>query len=149
MPHWRTDDIALLVELVRAHAARDEVPAALLEGARAAFTWRTVDAELAELSYDSLFDAALAVRSDDQDVRALAFSGSAATVELELDGGDVLGQVLPPGPAEVVVQTPDATHDLTASAGGFFSAPGPAGRPFRLWFRPVGGGWVVTDWTRA
>jgi hypothetical protein len=133
----------------------------VVSAAVAAFAWRTVDAELAELAYDSAVDAGLALRSSAGDgVRALSFTAGEATVELELADGEVLGQLLPPGPAEVVLQRLDeagrpgeapggAECALRASDAGFFAAPVPGGRAFRLWCRRPGGGWLVTDWTRC
>ena len=47
-----TDD-DLLDLLGRAIDAADPVPDRVLDGARAAFTWRTIDTELAELVFDS------------------------------------------------------------------------------------------------
>jgi hypothetical protein len=146
---WPTDDVALLRELARAHGPRLEVPGRVVDAAVAAFTWRTIDAELAELDYDSLLDETLAVRSGEADpTRALSFRTGGSTLEVELAGQDLLGQLLPPGPVEVVLQTPDGDCPLRTNAAGFFTAPTPAGRPFRLWCRPAGGGWFVTDWLR-
>ena len=47
------DDDALLAALRRIPRHADPVPGPVLEAARGSFTWRTIDAELAELAYDS------------------------------------------------------------------------------------------------
>ena len=62
--------------------------------ARAAFTWRTVDAELAELLHDSALDAGAAVRSGSDGPRMLSFRRAAVTLEVEIDGDAVLGEVI-------------------------------------------------------
>lgn len=100
--------------------------------AQAAFTWRTVDAELAELLHDSALDAGAAVRSGEEGPRALAFGRDGLTLEVEVDGDDVLGEVIAEatadGPASVTLQRPDAVDVVvTADAAGFFrfSAVGP------------------------
>ena len=54
-----------LLELVgRALRAADPVPERVIEGARAAWTWRTIDEELAELVFDSAAELT-GVRSED------------------------------------------------------------------------------------
>src|SRR5216684_8898574 len=50
------DDTELEEELRRAAARFDPVPGELLRAAASVFTWRTIDAELAELVFDSLVD---------------------------------------------------------------------------------------------
>ena len=52
---WTDDE--LLAELRAAIAEADLVTDRQREAARAAFTWRTVDAELAELLHDSALEA--------------------------------------------------------------------------------------------
>ena len=50
-------DDELEAELRRLAADREPVPAELVQAALDAFGWRDIDAELAELVYDSLVDA--------------------------------------------------------------------------------------------
>lgn len=77
----------------------DPVPSHVSELARAAFTLRRLDEELAELIEDS--DVALAgVRSAVSDVRLLSFQAREVVVEVQLSGGGpvlLLGQVAGPG----------------------------------------------------
>ena len=70
----RPDDDVLLDELRALVADDDPVPERVLAAARGSFTWRTIDAELAALVYDSALDAErlTAVRSADT-VRLLTF----------------------------------------------------------------------------
>jgi len=50
-PEWN-DDEKLIEALREAFASADDVPAAFVEAGKAAFAWRTIDAELAALTYD-------------------------------------------------------------------------------------------------
>src|SRR5215204_6307751 len=83
----------------------DPVPAALVGAARASFTWRTIDAELAELTSDSALDAA-AVRST-RAPRLLTFTAGETTLVVQvapLAAGQeterrLLGQLVAPRPA--------------------------------------------------
>ena len=50
------EDAQLLDELRRAASRFDPPPPAVVEAARSSFTWRTIDAELAALVFDSGVD---------------------------------------------------------------------------------------------
>ena len=63
---WWVDDDELLGEL---HRAFEPVPASFIEAGKMAFTWRSIDAELAALTYDSSRD--LAGAAMDFHVRAI------------------------------------------------------------------------------
>ena len=83
----------------------DPVPEFLLDAARATFSWRTIDAELAELTNDSLLEGA-AVRAA-RVPRLLTFTSDVATLVVEVAehvrgagiGRRLLGQILSPRPA--------------------------------------------------
>jgi hypothetical protein len=109
----RADD-ALLAELGEVLRA-DGPTADVIAAAKELFTWRTVDAELAALTFDSLLDDdPAAVRATAAAPRLLTFEAAGVTVELEveLDVGAasgasrrLVGQVVPPrsGRVELVV----------------------------------------------
>lgn len=138
-----------LFDLDRVLARLDPVPPQLLEEARRAFCWRTVDAELAELSFDSLVDrdAALAVRAGtdlDLEPRMLGFGavvdGEDLSIELEVTaaGGAscLVGQLWPAGADLADVQT-GAGETATVpidELGRFVVEPVPQG-PVRLRIR--------------
>ncbi|KAA1424048.1 hypothetical protein [Nocardioides antri] len=121
----RNDD-ELMAELAAAVAEEAEVSDRRRAAARAAFTWRTVDAELAELLHDSALDAGAAVRSGGDAPRMLSFRRAAVTLEVEVDGDVVLGEVIDEhtddsGPATVTLQRPDSEdRTVEADASGFF-----------------------------
>ena len=133
-------------ELREAAELFDPVPAQLKRAAIAAYTWRTIDAELAELVFDSL-DQPLAVRSSDQP-RLLTFRSEELVVEVELDGGNLVGRVSSP-PVEVIVQHGGGEVAISADQLGRFAVRGLGQGPLRLRCRFDDDRWLVTDWITA
>ena len=101
-----TDDEGLMEELARAMGQVAAVPDHRREAARAAFSWRTIDEELLALTHDSLELADAAVRGA-LDVRTLGFESDGLSLEIEVDGDRVFGQVLDAEVDEVVVESVD------------------------------------------
>lgn len=121
-----TDD-ELLALLAAALAATDPVPEAVRVAARAAFTWRSIDEELAALVADTGALAGTGVRSVDQAERELTFRATDADVELLVTGGDsarLLGQVTVAGPGTAKVEHADGSAEVVPiDAVGRFSLP--------------------------
>lgn len=120
-----TDDelVALLGEAVGEAVAEDDaVSDRRRAAARGAFAWRSVDEELAELLHDSALEAGAAVRSGTDGPRTLSFGGGGLTLELEVDGDGLLGEVVGGGDAaSVALQRPGVDEVTTVvGAGGFF-----------------------------
>lgn len=121
MTQW-SDDEALMAALKEAVAEAQAVPASMREAARAAYTWRTIDEELLELTHDSALAGAAQVRSAADEVRVLSFTGEDVSLELEVEGGRVMGQVLPARAASIVLQAASGESVATdADASGFFT----------------------------
>jgi hypothetical protein len=147
------DDV--LDELRRLARAVDPVPDEVTAYAQSAIGWRRVDAELAELLADSRLETALARSSGE--ARALSFAGPGLEIELELqptdDGVVVLGQLAPPGPAEVGIQRDDAKPvEETATAddlGRFRLELTARGRMRLVVRRPPPAPLVETSWFDA
>lgn len=142
----RSDD-ELMAELAEAVAEEAAVSDRRRAAARAAFTWRTVDAELAELLHDSALDAGAAVRSGAESPRMLSFRRAAVTLEVEIDGESVLGEVIDDAggdePATVTLQRPDADdRTVAADASGFFRFDDVAAGSVR--FVVARAGWSLT-----
>lgn len=145
------NDDELMAELAAAVEEETAVSDRRRAAAKAAFTWRTVDAELAELLHDSALDPGAAVRSGSADAdgpRMLSFRRAAVTLEVEIEGDAVLGEVVDEdsdtdAPAVVTLQRPDA-EDRTAEtdASGFFRFADVEPGPVR--FVVVRGGWTLT-----
>jgi hypothetical protein len=151
MADWNEmDDEQLIAELGAAVAEESAVSDRRRAAARAAFTWRSVDTELAELLHDSALDAGAAVRSSGSASgapRTLTFARGAVTLEIEVDGDTLLGEVLDEdpgsGPASVTLQRPDADDRSTeADASGFFRFDDVGPGPVR--FVLSRGGWSIT-----
>lgn len=144
------DDERLFNELGDALRSAAAVPPRFVEAGRAAFTWRTVDAELAELSYDSATEgAALAgTRADPAALRALTFAAAGLTIEVEVTADALQGQVVPPQAGEIELRPRDGSAGATTGVdevGWFAFSPVPAGL-FRLHLRTADGRTVVTAW---
>jgi hypothetical protein len=98
-------DQALLGQLHDALEEADPVPDTLVDAAKSAYTWLTIDAELAALADDSLL-AGPAVRSA-ATARSLTFECATGVVVLEVsdDGDDerrILGQTDRPADLQVL-----------------------------------------------
>jgi hypothetical protein len=147
-PRW-TDDESLIADLRDALGGTTPADERRLDAARAAFTWRTVDAELASLTYDSLLDDRVLVRGAVTAPRSLVFDAAALSVELEITADRIVGQLVPPGPGDVLVQTEAVdVARVPADDAGCFTVAGTPGARIRLrCTTPTAT--VVTDWVRA
>jgi hypothetical protein len=145
------DDDELEEELRRLAARVDPVPPELLHGAAGAFAWRDIDAELAELVFDSLIDSdeATLVRGS-PDRRLVSFAAGGLTIDVEVTvtgpARTVMGQIVPPRRGRVDLRRPGETVSVEADElGRFRSGPLPPG-PLSLRLRTDEGAPVVTDW---
>src|SRR5215471_17098440 len=81
-------DEQLLAALGEAMRARQAVPEWFVEAGKNAYAWHNIDAELAQLTYDSDSDSArghvAAVRSETATIRALTFTSARLSIELEV-----------------------------------------------------------------
>jgi hypothetical protein len=142
----RNDD-ELLELLGQALRGADPVPDRVLAAARAAWTWRTIDQELAELVFDSATELA-GVRSEDT-ARQLTFRAPGVEIEIMVvDAATrrIVGQLVPPQEASV---------RITGEAGGQARETDRLGRfdfddvppgPVRLSVRATDGTTVTTEW---
>jgi len=152
--HSERDESRLEEELRRAAARFDPLPEGLLRAAAEAFTWRTIDTELAELVFDSLVDhdEASLVRGPPER-RLLSFQAGQLTIDLEVTSTEsarsLVGQLVPPRRADIEIRGADAAIAADADELGRFRAgPLPAG-PMSLRCSTVPGApgaAIVTDW---
>ena len=160
------DEPELEVELRQAAARFDPVPPALLQAAAGAFSWRTIDAELAELTFDSLVDQdELALVRGPAQRRLLSFQAGGLAIDLEVtsasSGRELVGQLAPPQQASVEIRSGTGVVVIEADELG---GPRRAGavRPMSLRCRPDRAGpgrWSLptgcrsdrcrSDWRRA
>jgi len=148
-----SDDM-LEAELRRLAADQEPIPTELFQAALDAFSWRDIDAELAELVYDSLVDTDETSRvRGPSDQRLVSFAVGGITIDVEVTsagpGRSVMGQIAPPQRATVDIRGPQDTVTVEADElGRFQSVPVPPG-PASLRLRPPPGGdgpAIVTDW---
>jgi hypothetical protein len=161
-------DEELSEELRRLAAQADPVPPLLVQAAIDAFSWRDIDAELAELVFDSLFDTdeATLVRSS-PDRRMVSFKTAELTIDVEVSvevsvevagaeggraeagGRSVMGQIIPPQRATVEIRHREGGVTIEADELGRFQSGTLRSGPMSLRLRPAGSGEqpaVVTDW---
>jgi hypothetical protein len=152
--HDEPDDTELEEELRGVASRLDPVPDFLLQAAEAAFSWRTIDAELAELVFDSLTEQGetALVRGSQQD-RLLSFQASGLAIELEVTAAGsaraLIGQLVPPQQATVDIRHRDGMITLQADELGRFSAEALPAGPVSLRCGLAAGGDsppVITDW---
>ena len=121
----------------------------IIANAQDAFSYATLEDELAHLVYDSALENDLVgtVRAADTS-RMVIFECQAMTMELEIRGRDIVGQIGPPGPATVIVETSDgAMAQVHADDLGCFTArvSEPTG-PLRFRVSRPGSS-AITEWT--
>jgi hypothetical protein len=143
-----TDDDDMGLEEALRHAATllDPVPSDLVQNAVEAYTLRTLDAELAALTFDSLAEPE-PVRGRSRP-RLATFHAHGVTIDVEItiigSIGRVIGQVIPAQPADIEVRgrRPAA---VTADAMGRFVCDRVPTGPFSLRCR-LQAAVVVTEW---
>jgi hypothetical protein len=129
--------------------ARQAVPPWFVETGKNAYAWHNIDAELAQLTYDSSRDRDLSasLRSESASIRALTFTSAHLSIELEIGAEALLGQIMPPrkGMIEAQTQAGATTPAAVDEIGCFSIEPIPPG-PFRLHCHTEDGTDVVTGW---
>ena len=143
---WSDDELMRELACALAEEPADED---IIQAAQAAFTWRTVDADLLSLATDSALEPAAGARVRDSGPggpRALTFRGEQVAVDIEIDEAGIVGQLTPPQPGQVTLAGPNQP-DLTTRADevGCFAFPLPAAGSVRLDCR-IGDGHFVTPW---
>lgn len=152
VPGGDDNDDELLAELRTLAALHDPVPPEAIAAARSAIAWRTMDAELAELTGDLVSDDQLAGVRSSRAPKLLTFEAPSLTVEVEVletaTARRLLGQLVPPTAGEVEVRHGAGTTTVTVDEVGRFTADGVAPGPVSL--RCTAGARVVqTDWFLA
>jgi hypothetical protein len=144
------DDEELLSDLQSA-GQLDPVPPEALAAARAVFMWRTIDGELAELTYDSLLDTQrLADVRGTGAPRLLTFEAPSMTLELEAsvvgERRRLIGQLVPPQRGRIEIRHGGGPTTVEADALGRFETgdlmPGPVSLVCRTGHEAT----VSTDW---
>lgn len=133
------------------HPQRDLV----IANAQDAFSFQRLDEELAQLVYDSLLDAgAQSATRAAMDPRVVVFENDAMSIEIEIIGDTIVGQVAPPTQVRITVEMPEqeafavqadelGCFSFTASSLGALSRG-----PLRLQIERDKK-LTVTEWTRV
>ena len=141
-------DDALQALLGRALQTAEPVPDRVLAGARAAWTWRTIDEELAELVFDSAAELT-GVRSEDT-ARQLTFRSPGIEIEVMVVDDvsrRVVGQLIPPGDFAVRLAVGDDLLEVSTDRLGRFTFETVAPGPVRISIvDPAGTPIVSTEW---
>jgi hypothetical protein len=144
------DDDERLLEELRAAVQQAGAPTSgMTAAAEAAFSWRTVDGELAVLSEEAAEAESALVRGAPTAPRILEFRASQLSVELEQIDSALVGQLVPPGPGSVtLVGREGELARADADDLGCFTLPHvpaelvrvrcvtPSGALVTEWFRP-------------
>jgi hypothetical protein len=147
--HTLDDDDALLALLGEAlQDAQHHDSEAMMAGALAAFSFRTMDQELASLVYDSLLeDESVGAGRAPDAARTLVFETDHVSIEVEIRPGGMIGQVVPAGEGTITAEAPDGrrTKVDTDELGCFvLDTPGPGPVRLHITTREAS---AVTDWT--
>jgi hypothetical protein len=142
-------DEELMAALKEALASRQSVPPEFIEAGRSAFAWHNIDAELAQLTYDSAGHAGTAAvtRSEMASIRALTFSSAHLTIDLEVSEDSLVGQVIPARPGTIEVQTTAGViTTIPVDEPGYFTVRRAPDSPFRLHWHAGDSPDIVTGW---
>lgn len=150
---WDDDDV-LLADLAAALTEVAPMYEAVAVRGRAAYTWRTIDDELAlaGISFDSMLESASQVRDGEAGgPRVLVFDAEGISVELEVTPDRIAGQILPPSAGQIVVEmqdVPEGTITIEADELGFFVLPEITSGIMRLRCETPAAK-LVTEWVRV
>lgn len=144
-----------LFEELRLAVREETVPPEIVAAAKAVYSWRTIDAELAELAYDSSEDRELAGVRGQSGPRLLTFEAGESVIEVEVESSGrerrLTGQVVPAQAAHLELHRvdQDGALDLEVDDLGRFRADAVVPGRLRLLCRfapDAGGGTLLTEW---
>lgn len=143
------EDQEILADLRAGLEQSDPVPADVAEFARAALTWRDIDAELAELDFDSSDqDQELSGVRSAVTARMLSFQVGGWMVDVEYDDptGRLIGAVSPQEAFTVELHTAGAFYTVPSDEVGRFTAEGVGRGPLAMVLRFENGQVIKTQW---
>lgn len=142
------EDDQILAKLRAGLSQSDSVPSDVTEFAKAAFSWRNIDAELAELDFDSVDeDLPSGVRSSTT-ARMVSFQVGKWMLDIEYDeaSGRLMGHIAPESPYTVELHTAGALFSVESDEVGRFEAAGIAPGPISMVLRFNDGEVIKTQW---
>ena len=141
------NDDALQEVLGIALQQADPVPRHVIAAARGAFTWRTIDQELADLVFDSAME--LTGVRDHGGTRQLTFQAPGLEIEVMIADPAtrrLVGQLVPARSATVRLEGTDTVIEQEADRFGRFTFDGAPAGPVRITVAGPAGTAVSTDW---
>jgi hypothetical protein len=120
-----------LAALGEAIGETTDIPPEFLQAGYTAYAWYSVDAELAELTYDSATGPAgestfVGARGGSEQLRSMTFVATSFRVDIEVTSGRLKGQVQPRPNGRMQLVTGDGAADVEVDRLGWFdihSAP--------------------------
>lgn len=122
------------------------VPERVIALGHAAFAWFEPAAALATLTSETIA-VPTGVRGGGS--RLLTFSGARVSVEIEVCGREIVGQLAPPSAAEVILRSPGGERGTRTDEAGSFALAGVPAGAVSLLFRLADATSVVTSWIRV
>ena len=142
-------DEELIARLKAGLEESDPVPGDITEFAKAALGWRNVDAELAEIAFDSTEEAVSGVRSS-ATARMISFEAGRWTIDIEYDEAKthLMGQVDPAAKTQIEIHFAGGTMATDSDELGRFDFHDIPRGPMSLTIRIPGDLEVIkTEWT--
>jgi hypothetical protein len=143
-----SQDESLIAALRAGLDQSDPVPGDVTAFAKAAFTWRDIDAELASLDFDSAESGQdVGVRSS-ATARMISFQAGQWMLDIEYDeiAGRLLGVISPEAPFSIDLHTSGAFFTTESDPSGRFQAEGVSRGPLSMVLRFLDGQVVKTQW---
>lgn len=145
-PHWNDDELLAALRDALDSAGNDQVDLVIAQG-QEAFLFASLENNFADFVYDSLLDQDLvgAVRGPGQP-RIMVFESDALSLEVELVGDTVVGQLAPPVEGSVVMEGTDGCRSTCdTDALGCFMLSAPSAGPLRFHVS-TGTETITTEW---
>ena len=142
------DDDRLMAELRAALQQAGAPTPSMTAAGEAAFSWRSVDVELAVLSEESSAAEPVLVRGSPAAPRTREFRGGHLSVEFEETETGLVGQLVPPTAGQITLLGPDGELGrASADELGCFTLGHPSGDLVRVRCETPDGV-LVTEWFR-
>ena len=122
----------------------DPVPEHVLAAARGAWTWRTIDQELAALVFDSATE--LSGVRDRGGARQLTFQAPGLEIVADPATRRLVGQLVPARPATVELESTDGKLGQEVDRFGRFTFDAVPAGPVRISVTAPDGSAIATDW---
>lgn len=138
----------LIAALRQGLSESDPVPSDVSKFAKASYTWRSIDAELAELEYDSAEETLPSGVRSSATARMISFQVGQWMLDIEYDesSGRLIGAISPGTAYAIDLHSPGALFTTESDEDGRFTAEGISAGPLSMVLRFHDGGVIKTQW---